>query len=160
MLPHPALVLLGLALWTNSVLFIVTKCLLLKPDESIAAIRTGVKATPFGWIWRVVLLLLGLYILLFAGSARADTVAFGLGGKLCAQWTVAAPAADELYIDWALGWWTGANESNGINVGSEASGFQLIGEMKAVCREHPGVRVEDSVKRVYVDHIHKQDPAP
>lgn len=78
---------------------------------------------------------------------------FGMGGYSCAR----AFASENLNQtqSWIFGFWSGVNNTRGLQVGSHTDGDGVLGEVRRVCASHPATLLYVAAEKAYAN-LHRQ----
>jgi len=78
---------------------------------------------------------------------------FGMGGYSCAR--AFAPENMANAVSWIFGFWSGVNNTRGLQVGAKTDADGVIGEVKRVCASRPAALLYVAVDQAYAN-LHKQ----
>lgn len=79
----------------------------------------------------------------------------GIGALTCDEW-LGDPTAGDAGPAWVLGYFSGANTSRAIQVGSSSSGPEIVAEARTLCAASPSSTLWDVVSHLYLEFAKRE----
>ena len=97
--------------------------------------------------------MIALALMLAQAAKPVPTVGgFGMGGYSCAK--AFSPENLANTQSWIFGFWSGVNNTRGLQVGSRTDAAGVLDEVRRVCEVHPAVMLYVATDQAYAN-LHK-----
>ena len=95
------------------------------------------------------MILAALFLAQVAAATPPTVTGFGMGGYSCAR--AFEPHNFAITQSWVLGFWSGVNNTRGLQVGRNTDAAGVVGEVRRVCEDQPATLLYVAVDQAYAN---------